>query len=386
MEEPALPPKPLHRFFPKRLRGFEIRAPVLSANLAKLRVPLECRGVEHLLERGDPAVIHRRPVDKHPIVGVIIQKSVFIRPSREKIHVLLRPGQHFPDKFFIRRITIVIAQGEYPVEGVIRDVVDVRVYRVLALERPQRAFHHLRIEMGIIIDERALINVPAPRPAIPFHPVENEFLFAKPEGVEGNVEDLLKLFIFALKGAFRLVGRFLYRNEFLIRPFRKGEQISERLRALRRRNPLFGNDYVRLLAVLLVERLFPRFAVIAINGSLRAVKPDACRHFPAEIVKYSSALNLLFEVRRLFDGQAVGIGAIVGGVEYPARRGVKYVVLTGIEVMLSVLVYIRGISCFQRVDRKFVGILLLLMERIFHFRHSLHPMVFETVSHVSFIE
>ena len=208
-------------------------------------------------------------------------------------------------------------------------MVDVRVYRVLALERPQRAFHHLRIEMGIIIDERALINVPAPRPAIPFHPVENEFLFAKPEGVEGNVEDLLKLFIFALKGAFRLVGRFLYRNEFLIRPFRKGEQISERLRALRRRNPLFGNDYVRLLAVLLVERLFPRFAVIAINGSLRAVKPDACRHFPAEIVKYSSALNLLFEVRRLFDGQAVGIGAIVGGVEYPARRGVKYVVLTG---------------------------------------------------------
>ena len=77
-------------------------------------------------------------------------------------------------------------------------------------------------------------------------------------------------------------------------------------------------------------------------------------------------------------------------IAYPvvllALQAQEYVVLTGIEVMLSVLVYIRGISCFQRVNRKLIGILLLLMERIFHFSHSLHPMVFETVSHVSFIK
>ena len=67
-------------------------------------------------------------------------------------------------------------------------------------------------------------------------------------------------------------------------------------------------------------------------------------------------------------------------------QGEENVVLAGIQVMLSILIDIRCISRLQRMDRKFIGILLLLMKRIFHLRHTFQTMVIKAISHISFIK
>ena len=66
-----------------------------------------------------------------------------------------------------------------------------------------------------------------------------------------------------------------------------------------------------------------------------------------------------------------------------AFQGQKDIILTGIEIMLPVLVDIGQITKFQGVNRKLVGILFFLMERIFQFRQSFHAFITKAVRHIS---
>ena len=119
--------------------------------------------------------------------------------------------------------------------------------------------------------------------------------------------------------------------------------------------------YKRLIFILPDER----------NEMRRFIFPQTCSHLKGE------ARMKLVRIRQF------RFPLIADTVVLLAFQRQENVILTGIEIMLPILVDIGQITEFQRVNRKLIGILFFLMERIFQFRQPFHTFVAETVRHIS---
>ena len=86
---------------------------------------------------------------------------------------------------------VIFPNAHDPIERIVGNGIDVHGHRLRAAQDPQRAADDVVVVHQIIIDEKALIGVPAPYPAVALNPVEKALARIQVQRIGGHLPDFV---------------------------------------------------------------------------------------------------------------------------------------------------------------------------------------------------